>query len=194
MVAAALLAGIGYISLSWVDSYIGFLDRLPGTDFAGVLGRVYPNADGGGEQLVHPQARAGDDRRRFGGHGRRHADYAGARHSGSQMGMALGNFYCRLRLLAHLYSVESASEAVAGERRPTTRRRRCFRYADDADQISAPRGCRRRQRHRCAQDFGFLVSGFFDAGAGRDAKHHDGAFHSADGLERHHPGTCRGDA
>ena len=25
MVAAALLAGIGYISLSWVDSYIGFL-------------------------------------------------------------------------------------------------------------------------------------------------------------------------
>ncbi len=49
MVAAALLAGIGYISLSWVNSYVGFLDCLLGADFAGVFGRLYPNADGGGE-------------------------------------------------------------------------------------------------------------------------------------------------
>ena len=57
MVTAALLAGIGYISLSWVNGYWGFLavylglgiDLVIPFDFAGLLRRFYSDADGCGE-------------------------------------------------------------------------------------------------------------------------------------------------
>ena len=63
MIAAALLAGIGYILFSQVQSYATFLIVYLGVISVAFTRGIRPCADCRREQLVHSPSCAGDDRR-----------------------------------------------------------------------------------------------------------------------------------